>query len=394
MREAALAAYDRLSSRYDLLIIEGAGSPAEINLRKDDFVNMAMAEYASARTILVADIDRGGVFASILGTVSLLPLSQRRLISGVIINKFRGDISLLKSGILEIESLTGIRVLGVIPYLRDLYLDEEDSLGLENRGPVGPSVLNITVIRLPRISNYTDFMALETVPGIGVRYVSSSGDFVNSDLIIIPGSKNTRADLQFIHETGLAGSVKQAVKNGIPVFGICGGYQMLGRVVRDPDGVEGSQGETQGLDLLPIETVLEPRKELSQVSGETSAALPFAESGTAFKGYEIHAGKTTPVDPERAPLIIRQRHGVTCRELSGTCSDDGLVFGCYIHGLFDEQGMGKQLVEWLCHRKGIDPCRVNTDGKADMEACLDRLTDVFEEHVKMDIVEGWVRVGR
>ncbi|MFA6568584.1 MAG: cobyric acid synthase, partial [Victivallales bacterium] len=281
LRNDAFKAFDRLSAKYDLIILEGAGSPAEINLQDKDFVNMAMAEHAKAKTILVADIDKGGVFASIYGTIALIPPKQRKLIAGVVINKFRGDVTLLKSGIEEIETLTGIPVLGVLPFIKDLRIEEEDSLGLESRKKVSgvgcqvtgdqqpsslrsPSTkdnrascakdvasysdqvsgrrlttLNIAVVRLPRISNYTDFLTFETLDKANVRYVERSDELGSPDIIFIPGTKNTCSDMQFLRDSGFEKKIKEAAKSGTPVFGICGGYQMLGEKISDPHGVEG-----------------------------------------------------------------------------------------------------------------------------------------------------------
>jgi adenosylcobyric acid synthase len=388
-RAAARQAYDRLAARHDLIILEGAGSPAEINLQAEDFVNLAMAEYAGAAVLLVADIDRGGVFASIYGTIALLPPRQRRLLAGIIINKFRGDKSLLDSGLRRIERLTGVPVLGVLPYVPDLAIDDEDSLGLENRGRAegAAPALDIVVVRLPRISNFTDFLPLEQTAGVRVRYVSAARDLGAPDLVILPGTKNTRADLRFLATRGWVAALKQAARAAIPIFGICGGYQMLGRWVDDPAGIEGAPGREAGLRLLPITTVLEPEKQLTQVSGETTGALPCARAGTRFEGYEIHAGLTTVPGTIRRPLLITRRHGKKARLSEGALSANGLVFGCYIHGLFDNDRLRQQLLVWLCARKGVAPAAFANP--AGLEAELDRLADLLENNIELKPIREW-----
>ncbi|MFC1499280.1 cobyric acid synthase, partial [Verrucomicrobiota bacterium] len=380
VKQSAFKAYDRISKKYDLIILEGAGSPAEINLMEEDFVNMAMAEYAGAGVVLVADIDRGGVFASIYGTVSLLPEKYRKLIKGIIINKFRGDQDLLESGIKQIERLTGIPVLGVLPFIRNLRIEEEDSLGLDGRSEEQDAILDIAVIRLPHISNYTDFMVFENTNGVSLRYIAEADEAGSPDMFIIPGTKNTRADLQFLHESGWSDRLTEAVSRKIPVIGICGGYQMLGSRVVDPSGVEGEKGCDIGLNLLPVTTVLEPRKELAQVEGLTTKEFIFAKPGTSFKGYEIHAGRTTATISDDHFLIVKQRLGEKVEGKAGSISENGLVFGCYIHGFFDAQSLRCQLLDWLCKRKDIKPLNWDLE---DSEAEFDRLADIMEEKLEL-----------
>ncbi len=426
LRETAHAAYDRLSARHERIVLEGAGSPAEINLREQDFVNLDMAEYAGARSVLVADIDRGGVFASIFGTLALLPASQRRTLCGVIINKFRGDPSLLTSGLREIEALTGVPVLGVLPYLTDLQIEEEDSLGIEGRGGRAAAALDIAVVRLPRISNYTDLLALERRAGVRIRYVTDPRALRGADAIILPGSKNTRDDLNFLHTRGFSARIHALHQQGVPVLGICGGYQMLGYEVLDPDGVEGEPGQTEGLGLLPVTTTLAKEKELAQVSGTTTASCAFAETGTVFRGYEIHAGQTRllPVAPpeggktgeddpagqvgrgrlappdgrgprecpslgDGAPLRILNRRGASCAEEAGVAieGEGRYVFGAYVHGLFDEDAMARQFVQWLGRRKGIDPGQLDRDATPDPDQAFDRVADMLETHVDLKRLE-------
>ncbi len=382
MRQAAHDAYDRLTTRSEVIVMEGAGSPAEINLLAEDFVNMDMAAYGDAATILVADIDRGGVFASIFGTIALVPPQHRHLIKGVIINKFRGDVSLLDSGIKDIEAMTGVPVLGVLPYLKDLHLEDEDSLGLENRPEQGETVIDIAVVRLPRISNFTDFLALERTPGVGVRYLTHSGQLGTPDLIVIPGTKNTRGDLKYLKEQNWFEALSEAPRRGIPIIGICGGYQMLGEAVADPEGVEGQPGSETGLGLLPVTTVLKADKELAQVTGQTAESMPFCPAGTAFTGYEIHAGDTTPTGPGHAPLTIRSRRTETVQESAGAVSRDQQIFGCYIHGLFDDPEFRGAMVSCLCQKKGILPPAQETD-EHPLDNPFERLADTLEQHLDM-----------
>jgi adenosylcobyric acid synthase len=309
-----------------------------------------------------------------------------------VINKFRGDASLLTPGIREIEALTGIPVLGVLPYLSDLQIEEEDSLGIEGRGGQSAAVLDIAVVRLPRISNYTDFLALERWNGVRVRYVTHPRDLHQADLIVLPGSKNTRGDLQFLHTNGFTPRIRTLHQKGTPVIGICGGYQMMGLSVADPHGVEGDPGATEGLGLLPVETTLEKEKELAQVSGTTTSACLFAEPGTTFRGYEIHAGRTTQPAASPSPLRMRERRGKACDESSGAAVDGNgaYAFGAYVHGLFDEEPMTRQFVGWLCRRKGVDPEQLDSVGAAVPDAALDRVADMLEANLNVRLMEEWI----
>jgi adenosylcobyric acid synthase len=378
MRALVHAAYDRLAARFDIIVLEGAGSPAEINLRDRDLVNMAMAEYAGARCVLIADIERGGVFASILGTVSLLEDRHRPLLSGILINKFRGDASLLDPGIAEIEALTRVPVLGVLPFLADLGLEEEDSLGVRDSLPQGPVFLDIAVIRFPHISNFTDFQPFEAhrPDGVRVRFVADPRELGNPDFIILPGSKNVMSDAGFLRSTRLDRALTAAPARGIPVFGICGGFQMLGRVIRDPFGLE-REGlerkglersdnpdgvfETDGLGLLPLETVLERNKILNRVEAR-NIALPFISGDPVFHGYEIHQGRTHAAGPDRPALRVIGRNGNAHAGIDGYVADNGMVSGCYLHGLFESPDIRGSLFRWLLLRKGMDP-KAHTEHK-------------------------------
>ncbi len=380
VQQAAHTAYDRLAARHGVIVLEGAGSPAEINLLDRDIVNLPMAAYADAGVILVADIDRGGVFAAIYGSLALLPVSLRKLVRGVVINKFRGDVSLLEPGIRRVEELTGVPVLGVLPYLRDLRIEEEDSLGLEQRTQPADPIVDIAVVRLPRISNYTDFLCLEDTPGVCVRYLEHPRDLGWPDLVILPGSKNTRADLKAIVAEGWGKALAAAVGHDIPILGICGGYQMLGRSIADPQGMEGLPGESTGLSLLPVDTVLAPDKELAQVEG--SLHNVFDRPELVFTGYEIHAGVTRVAPEARRPIHLARRGAKSVDERKGCVTADGLVFGCYIHGLFDADAVRIALLNWLCQRKQIQP-PVWQPWDNTTQAEFDRLADALDQHLDM-----------
>lgn len=390
MRTAAHAAYDRLAEQFELIVMEGAGSPAEINLLAEDFVNLDMAAYARAPAVLVADIDRGGVFAIIYGTLELLPPELRRLIKGVIINKFRGDVSLLEPGIRQIEARTGVPVLGVLPFDHGLRIDDEDSLGLDDRRKSAGGVLDIVVVRLPRISNFTDFIALETLAGVGVRYETDAHRVGTPDLVILPGSKNTLGDLQWLADSGWRDALVALREAHVPVFGICGGYQMLGSTVSDPEGVEGATiVEAQALGFLPVRTVMASTKTLVRIEGQTTEAFPFACPGTPLSGYEIHMGQTTRVDGAAVPLLIRPCGEPSAAVPEGCLSRDGLVFGCYVHGLFDHAVLRRGLVEWLCRRKKL-PLGEWPPVDATEPDAFERLADLLECHVDMAAIEAMV----
>ena len=375
--------YASLASEYDIIVIEGAGSPAEVNLREDDLVNMGMAAIADAPVLLVGDIDRGGVFAQLLGTIELLEPEERARIRGLIINKFRGDKTILDPGLDILEARTGKAVLGVVPYL-DVALEDEDSLStaLEQRQAEGG--IDIAVIRLPRISNFTDFTALATEPGVSVRYVSSVRELGEPDVLILPGTKSTIRDLDWLRSTGLEAKILQKQARGTLILGICGGFQMLGTEVVDVEGVEGPVGaRTRGLGLLPLRTEFEAEKTRTQtrlvlegLTGEFAAL-----NGQRVDGYEIHMGRTMPdrhptdaaavsasgdVDAPDDSTLWRDEAmvpadpasgAVTTSHRAGSClyAQAGNVFGTYLHGFFDRDGLRNAFVERLCRRKGIDP---------------------------------------
>ena len=352
--QAVLESYQRLSRAYSAIIVEGAGSPAEINLRERDIANMGFAEAVDCPVILVADIDRGGVFAHIVGTLACLSESERSRIVGFVINRFRGDISLLEPGLDWLERQTGKPVLAVLPYLHGLFLDAEDAI---QPGQGARGSFRVVVPVLPRISNHTDFDALRAQPEVDLRFVGPGQAIPPADLIILPGSKNTRADLAWLQDNGWPEALRKHVRYGGKVIGICGGYQMLGRTVSDPHGVEGTPGTSPALGLLDIDTELAREKILAQVSGRCA----FAEGEVA--GYEIHMGLS------RGPATANPAFYIGGRP-EGACSDDGLVLGTYLHGLFDAPQAMAALLGWA-GQKVAEPVNL---AKL-REQSLDRIAD-------------------
>ena len=334
-----LRAYESLAQEYDILVIEGAGSPAEINLKADDIVNMGLAKLVDAPVLLVGDIDRGGVFAQLYGTVALLEADERARICGLVINKFRGDVEILRPGLAMLEEKTHLPVLGVVPYTR-ADIEDEDSLSERLQSSKAVKPLDAAVVRLPHISNFTDFMPLEQHPLLGVRYVQNVRELGSPDLIILPGTKNTVADLLWLRQCGLEAAVQKLAKRGTPILGVCGGYQMLGRTLDDTLGSESGQPQTlRGLALLPTDTVFTAEKHRAQVTA--TAAAPFA--GASLTGYEIHTGRTAV---QGTPF---------CTQADGTpegCVQDA-VFGTYLHGLFDSGELTEKLAAYLCRQKGL-----------------------------------------
>ena len=336
-----LRAYESLAQEYDILVIEGAGSPAEINLKADDIVNMGLAKLVDAPVLLVGDIDRGGVFAQLYGTVALLEADERARICGLIINKFRGDVEILRPGLAMLEEKTHLPVLGVVPYTR-ADIEDEDSLSERLQSSKAVKPLDAAVVRLPHISNFTDFMPLEQHPLLGVRYVQNVRELGSPDLIILPGTKNTVGDLLWLRQCGLEAAVQKLAKHGTPILGVCGGYQMLGRTLDDTLGSESGQPQTlRGLALLPTDTVFTAEKHRAQVTA--TAAAPFA--GASLTGYEIHTGRTAV-------------QGTSfCIQADGTPEGcvQGTVFGTYLHGLFDSGELTEKLAAYLCKQKGLCP---------------------------------------
>lgn len=379
MRAIAHAAYDRLAARYDVVVLEGAGSPAEINLRSEDFTNMSMAEFAGARCLLVADIERGGVFASIAGTLELMPKPVQAEMAGVLINKFRGDASLLDPGIAEIAVRTGVPILGVLPWLDDPGLEEEDSLGIASTSGGRSPLYDFAVIRVPHISNTTDFEPLVRMERTAVRYVSNPEDLGNPDMILVPGTKNPRLDMEFLSRTGLDWALKTAHLRRIPILGICGGYQMLGRTIEDPEGEEGGPGSMEGLGLLPVRTRMRSRKDIARVKAANSN-LPFLDPGAPISGYEIHMGRTTLEEGARSLLRTLSRNGSDSPGSDG-CADPVMpTWGCYLHGIFDSAEVRAGLVHWLRARKGLVPQAPSQRAREAAIDPLDQLADWLEAH--------------
>ena len=337
-KEAAqyvMESYRRLAQKHDAIVIEGAGSPAEINLRENDIANMGMAEMIDAPVILIGDIDRGGVFASLVGTMELLRPSERKRVKGFIINKFRGDFELLKTGIDFLENKTGLPVLGVVPYLKDIMLPDEDGVALERSQESGirsQKKIQIAIIKLPRISNFTDFDAFRFEPDVAIRYITNPAQLDNADVITIPGSKNTIEDIEWLWKSGIADAIIHYAKDGGRVVGICGGFQMLGKSVKDPHGVESHCKEAKGLGLLDAETILEREKKTYQVKAIINT-LQFTVHSSHIKGYEIHMGETVGNCPPFAVII--NRNGSSVKIKDGAISDNCKILGTYIHGVFD-----------------------------------------------------------
>lgn len=336
-----LAAYESLAAENDVIVIEGAGSPAEINLRQDDIVNMGLAELVDAPVLLAGDIDRGGVFAQLYGTAALLAPSERQRVKGLIINKFRGDVGLLQPGLAQLEQLTGIPVAGVVPMLK-VDVDDEDSLAPGLQGRSGCGAVDIAVVRLPHISNFTDFAPLATHPALSVRYVGAPAQLGEPDLVILPGTKSTTADLLWLRESGLEAAILRLAGLGVPVLGVCGGYQMMGKTLHDPHGYEGDTPEVRGMDLLDCKTVFTADKTRTRKSGRVLAGLL---QGAEMTGYEIHQGRTVVNGSPFLQFDSGEYDGC----VSGRCA------GTYLHGLFDSDEALDTLAEGLCRAKGIEP---------------------------------------
>ena len=375
-------AFRKLEEYADIIVIEGAGSPAEINLKENDIVNMGLAEMVDAPVLLVGDIDRGGVFAQLLGTLMLLTEEEKERVKGLIINKFRGDKSILDPGIEMLEEKGKVPVTGVVPYM-ELSLEDEDSL-TERFDKKGEGLLDIAVIRYPRISNFTDFNVFEQMPEVTVRYVTSISELHHPDLIFLPGSKNTMGDLKWMRQNGLEAAIKKLAED-IPVFGICGGYQMLGHQIEDPDGVE-EGGSIRGMELLPVETTLQKEKKRCQIEGtiEKLEGMLDVISGCPFKGYEIHMGQTSFTDSNQS---AENRVIVS--------SENKNVYGSYVHGLFDQGSMTNAIVQALAKKKGISiEDGTFEDYQTFKEKQYDKLADTLRVYLDMEEVYGMLREAR
>ena len=382
-----MQAFHSLAEQYEILVLEGAGSPAEINLKSDDIVNMGMARLAKAPVLLAGDIDRGGVFASLAGTMMLLEPDERAMVKGLVINKFRGDKAILQPGLDMIAKITDVPVLGVIPYLH-LDIDDEDSLSerLENTG--SPGLVDIAVIRLPRLANFTDFNALSAIKGVSVRYVKTVSALRMPDLIILPGTKNTMEDLLWMRQCGLESAVQKFAAAGGAVFGICGGFQMLGETLSDPEHVEYG-GVMKGMGLLPAATVFEPQKTRTRVTGWFGKVEGMLKglSGVPIEGYEIHMGRT---ESATAISALLTEDGETKQD-GAAC---GNIYGSYVHGIFDHPESAKALVTALCQAKGVDCGSLETiDPVAYREQQYDLLAQAVRESLDMKRIYEIMEAG-
>ncbi|MFZ5453053.1 MAG: cobyric acid synthase [Thermodesulfobacteriota bacterium] len=388
-----MESYRRLSQAYELIVLEGAGSAVELNLKKNDLVNFNMAKKAGAAVLLVADIDRGGVFAATIGSYHLLTPGERRLLAGFIINKFRGDPALFLEGEKIIEKRTGRPVLGVLPYAPDLVIPEEDSVALGRKHTrqdwSEAASLRLGVLRLPHISNYTDFDPLAQEPGVSLRYLDQRHGLEGVDLLILPGTKNTISDLLYLKETGLFPQIQAFARQGGYIVGICGGYQILGEEVRDPLGVEGPPRTERGLGLLPVVTTMAGAKTTTQVEARTAGG---GEAGEPIKAYEIHMGVTEPRGEGRPALEVISRNGLPVRVVDGWVSPHGRVWGTYLHGLFDNDRFRRDFLASISQSGeqtgGNSPALSFRDFQ---ETQLDRLADLLRQHLDIDRIRGMIQ---
>lgn len=378
-------AYDELARNVDVIVVEGAGSPAEINLKDQDIVNMGMAELIDAPVLLVGDIDRGGVFAQIVGTIALLEEQERKRIKGTIINKFRGDIEILKPGLKQLEENTRVPVCGVIPYFH-LDIDDEDSLSERLNCRASQGRIEIAVIRFPRISNFTDLLPLESAEGVTVRYVTRVTEFGNPDAVILPGSKNTMEDLRWLRECGLEARIIRHAQHGKVVFGICGGYQMMGEEILDPDHAEAG-GTMRGMGLLPVRTIFAPQKIRTRVEGAFGSVEGILRelSKVPLEGYEIHMGRTEYTGGGK-PLVSLQEM-TKDRNAKADGAQRKSCYGCYIHGIFDHSEVVRTFAGILLKQKGYDPsCVRERNWKQYKEEQYDQLAEIIRTHLDMDMI--------
>ncbi|MGO4947947.1 cobyric acid synthase [Blautia sp. Sow4_E7] len=386
-----MKAYNALAAENDIIVIEGAGSPAEINLKSDDIVNMGMAKMAKAPVLLVGDIDRGGVFAQLIGTVMLLEEDEKEMVKGLIINKFRGDKTILDPGVEMLEERSGIPVVGVAPYLH-IQVEDEDSLTERFETNRKVDLIDIAVIRVPRISNFTDFNPLESIQGVSLRYVKNPSELGNPDMIILPGTKNTMEDLLWMRENGLEALILKEAAKGKLIFGICGGYQMMGETLSDPHGVEAG-GTIKGMGLLPMDTVFAEKKTRTRVEGSFDQLTgAFAKlSDTALEGYEIHMGETTLKGEAKSSTKIQD-------SVTGECKKDGAyldnVCGTYVHGVFDKEAVAEAIVQIIGEKKGLDVSGMTgMDFDAFKETQYDILAAELRKHLDMKKIYEILEAG-
>ena len=387
-----MKAYNKLAEENDIIVIEGAGSPAEINLKQEDIVNMGMAKMAKAPVLLVGDIDRGGVFAQLIGTVMLLEEDEKAMVKGLVINKFRGDKTILDPGVEMLEEKSGIPVVGVAPYL-NIQVEDEDSLTerFNQHGEIG--VIDLAVIRVPRISNFTDFNPFESMPGVTVRYVKSAAELGDPDMILLPGTKNTMEDLLWMRENGLETLILKAAANGKVIFGICGGYQMLGETLSDPEHVEAG-GTIRGMGLLPMDTVFAEGKTRTRVNGTFGQVGGVLDSlsDVELSGYEIHMGVSTLKDG-----VASMTHIEDFVKKDGTKADGaqhGNVYGTYVHGVFDKEEVAKAVIRGIGKQKGIDTENITgVDFQAFKETQYDILAAELRKHLDMEKIYEILNAG-
>jgi adenosylcobyric acid synthase len=388
----------RLREAYDVVVIEGAGSPAEINLKDRDLVNMFVAGAADCRVVLVGDIDRGGVFAAFVGTMELLEPHERARVGAFLVNKFRGDVKLLEPGLRFLEARTGVPVLGVLPYVRRLRVADEDSVSLDDRfarpRAAGDDV-DVAVVRLPRISNHDEFQPLEHERGVALRFVEHVAELRGADLVVLPGTKSTVADLGWLRETGLARAIAERARLGEPVLGICGGCQMLGRSIADPDRVESETPVAEGLGVLPLATSFSRDKRTTQVRARPLARSFFAadggggaggEPGEELAAYEIHMGRVERLDGAPGAFAIRARNGVSQDDADGAVAGGGAVVGTMLHGLFENAGARRAVIDALRRRRGLAPLEPAARAPEAADE-YDRLAGVLRDHIDAALLE-------
>ena len=393
-----MESFHRLEENFDVIVIEGAGSPAEINLKKDDIVNMGMAELVDAPVILAGDIDRGGVFAQLYGTVMLLEPKERERVKGLVINKFRGDKTILDPGIQMIEDLCQIPVVGVVPFM-NLDIEDEDSLSSALEQKKAGGLVDIAVVRLPRISNFTDFQVFSCIPEVSLRYVSSVKELGRPDLVIIPGTKSTIEDLLWMRSCGLEAAVKKLAGAEIPVFGICGGYQIMGNTITDKEGAEQKAGspntQVRGMELLPIDTEFETEKVRTRVAGTFGQVTGILKelSGLEIEGYEIHMGISHSADPDAGFMtqVTETQKSSIISSISKLQKQDGIsygnCYGTYLHGIFDRPGVAEAITRILLKNKGLDGETVAAfDYQRYKEQQYDKLADALRQSLDMKAI--------
>jgi adenosylcobyric acid synthase len=391
LKKVVLESYRRLEREYDVIVMEGAGSCCEMNLKANDLVNLPMAKAAAAPCLLVADIDRGGVFAQIIGSHHLMTKNERRLCAGFLINKFRGDARLFESGIAYIEKRTRKPVLGLIPFYHDIQIDPEDSVAVQEDKRIckAPAAnrLNVAVLKLPAISNFTDMSVLEQESEVVLNYLHRPQELTPEyDLMILPGTKNVMEDAGWLGRSGWKKAIRRFAVNGGDLIGICGGYQLLGRRIRDPHGVESERKEARGLELLPVETVLEQEKVVRKVSGTC------VTNGKRISGYEIHMGQSRILEESGRPYLRIRAEGERIRREDGCYVHGCRIVGTYVHGILDSPGFRGDVLNRLRRRKGL-PERAPRQGRSARFRQYDRLADHFEAHCEVDRIIAYLRQG-